>query len=229
MWKSVRDAFGPGNPSSQRDSESPAVLFHRQPSLVSVKTDDRTGDALTEAAQAPLLAVKQENKNFSILPNGRFLAENFPLQQQQTCFYFCLSWTITNPQCWCFISTLPGGHPGCDILRMLSSETPHFPGVFFPYLGKPSLVFEHTSLPFPSRTSLSAQMPVMWSCGIWQDGRHRETARLTHHWHFLSLVEFVSYYLCQLMKVCILSKTLPASVPLLIYKTQSNLRIKQND
>lgn len=66
-------------------------------------------------------------------------------------------------------------------------------------------------------------------CGIWQDGRHRETARLTRHWHFLSLVEFVSYYLCQLMKVCILSKTLPASVPLLIYKTQSNLRIKQND
>lgn len=43
-------------------SESPAALFPRQPSLVSVKTDDRTRDAFTGAAQAPLLAVKQENQ-----------------------------------------------------------------------------------------------------------------------------------------------------------------------
>lgn len=105
----------------------------------------------------------------------------------------------------------------------------HFLGIYFFQPGWGSLVFEHTSLPLPSRTSHCAQMPVMWLCGIWQSSWHWEIAQ-THTPLVFPVICGICFLLPLLTHAGLYFKqALPASVTLLIYKTQSNLRIKQND
>lgn len=65
----------------------------------------------------------------------------------------------------------PGGSPRLWHFKTAFKWSASLSWCDFSYLGKPSLVFEHTSLPYPSRTSRWAQTPVMWSCGIWQGSR----------------------------------------------------------
>lgn len=167
-----------------------------------------------------------------------FLGENYPLEQQWKCSYFCLfpepspyfsphSVMILNPHPL-FVLIPRLSHTGYDVFTVLQSEMPHVPGGFLFPAGSPLVFLKHTS-PFPRSMCDGALAPVMWLRGTWQSRWPWESAR-SHTPLIFPVTCGISFLLPLLTREgSYFKQTLPASGAFLIPKTQADLRIKRNE
>lgn len=222
MWKSARDAFGPGNPLSHSDfgipSCAPFTGSHHLFQLTQM-----TGPGMLFPGQPRPLCLLLSRKVSELkhpskcTPPGRegscpaavcrLLFLPFPDHPHP----------LQHPWCWSFISALPLSwhplphHAGCDILECFRAKclippvALFLPGAALQPLNRRVSLFPREGMFSFARTSLCTD-----ACDVVAAlGRAAGAGRLpglTLPWYFLSLVEFVSCYLCWLGKVCILSK-----------------------